>query len=59
MSMEVRVHTHGPGKLKTKTMIADELGFCVTSCLIMGEKDCVLIDTQDPFKRLQSNCRNS
>lgn len=28
MSMEVRVHTHGPGKLKTKTMIADELGFC-------------------------------
>jgi glyoxylase-like metal-dependent hydrolase (beta-lactamase superfamily II) len=44
--MEVRVHTHGPGKLKTKTMIADELGFCVTSCLIMGEKDCVLIDTQ-------------
>ncbi len=46
MSMEVRVHTHGPGKLKTKTMIADEAGFCVTSCLIMGEKDCVLIDTQ-------------
>jgi hypothetical protein len=27
-------------------MIADEKGFCVTSCLIMGEKDCVLIDTQ-------------
>src|SRR6056297_438371 len=46
MSMEVRVHTHGPGKLKTRTMISDELGFLVTSVLIMGEKDCVLIDTQ-------------
>ena len=44
--MEVRTHTHGPGKLSTKTMIADEGGFCVTSVLIMGEKDCVLVDCQ-------------
>ena len=44
--MEVRIHTHGPGKFTTKTMIADEGGFCVTSVLIMGERDCVLVDCQ-------------
>lgn len=44
--MEVRINTHGPGKLSTKTMIADEKGFCVTSVLIMGEHDCVLVDAQ-------------
>ncbi len=44
--MEVRTHTHGPGKLSTRTMVADEGGFCVTSVLIMGEKDCVLVDCQ-------------
>ena len=44
--MEVRVNTHGPGKFTTKTMIADEGGFCVTSTLICGEHDCVLIDCQ-------------
>ena len=44
--MEVRVNTHGPGKLTTRTMIADEGGFCVTSVLICGEHDCVLIDCQ-------------
>lgn len=44
--MEVRVNTHGNGKLYTKTMIADEGGFCVTSVLICGEHDCVLIDCQ-------------
>ncbi len=46
LSMEVRVHTHGPEKLKTKTMISDEKGFLVTSVLIMGKEECVLIDTQ-------------
>ena len=46
MSMEVRLNTHGPGKLQTLTMIADEAGFNVTSVLIMGEKDCVLVDAQ-------------
>lgn len=44
--MEVRIHTHGPGKFTTKTMIADEGGFCVTSVLIMGQHDCVLVDCQ-------------
>ncbi|MBR6708210.1 MAG: MBL fold metallo-hydrolase [Clostridia bacterium] len=46
MAMTVVDHTHGAGKLRTKTMIADEGGFCVTSVLIMGEKDCVLVDCQ-------------
>lgn len=44
--MEVRINTHGPGKLSTKTMISDEGGFCVTSVLIMGQKDCILVDCQ-------------
>lgn len=44
--MEVRVNTHGNGKFYTKTMIADECGFCVTSVLICGEHDCVLVDCQ-------------
>ena len=44
--MEVIVHTHGAGKFTTKTMIADEGGFCVTSVLICGEHDCVLVDCQ-------------
>ncbi|MCQ2406763.1 MAG: MBL fold metallo-hydrolase [Oscillospiraceae bacterium] len=46
MSMEVQNITYGPGKLKAKVMVADEGGFNVTSTLIMGEKDCVLIDCQ-------------
>lgn len=44
--MEVIVNTHGAGKFTTKTMIADEGGFCVTSVLICGEHDCVLVDCQ-------------
>lgn len=44
--MEVRTYTFGPGKLSAKVMVADEKGFCVTSTLLMGEKDCVLVDCQ-------------
>ena len=44
--MEVRLNTHGEGKLSTLTMISDEKGFSVASVLVMGEKDCVLIDCQ-------------
>jgi len=44
--MEVRLNTHGPGKLSTLTMISDELGFSVASVLVMGKEDCVLIDCQ-------------
>ena len=46
MSMEVRNYTFGEGKLRVKVMISDEGGFCVTSTLIMGQKDCVLVDCQ-------------
>ena len=46
MSMEVRNYSFPNSKLKVKVMISDELGFCVTSTLIMGEKDCVLVDCQ-------------
>ena len=44
--MEVRVNTHGEGKLYTKTMIAAESGFCVTSVLVCGAHDCILVDCQ-------------
>lgn len=44
--MEVKINTHGPGKFTTKTMIAAESGFCVTSVLVCGEHDCVLVDCQ-------------
>ena len=46
MSMEIRLNTHGPGKLQTLAMISDEAGFNVVSTLIFGEKDAVLIDCQ-------------
>ena len=45
MSMEVRLNTHGPGKLQTLAMISDEAGFNVVSTLIFGEKDAVLVDS--------------
>ena len=44
--MEVRYQSHGEGKLSTLTMIADEKGFSVASVLVMGKRDCVLIDCQ-------------
>ena len=46
MSMEVRLNTHGPGKLQTLAMTSDEAGFNVVSTLIFGEKDAVLVDCQ-------------
>jgi glyoxylase-like metal-dependent hydrolase (beta-lactamase superfamily II) len=44
--MEVRVNTHGEGKLSTKVFFSDESGFEVASVIVMGKEDCVLIDTQ-------------
>jgi glyoxylase-like metal-dependent hydrolase (beta-lactamase superfamily II) len=43
---EIRVHRHGPGKLATKTFIADDNGFCVTNVIIMGKEKCAIFDTQ-------------
>ena len=44
--MEVRVNSHGAGKLSTKVFFSDESGFEVASVIVMGKEDCVLIDTQ-------------
>ena len=43
---EVILTTHGEGKLATKTYFADEPGFCVASVIVMGKKECVLLDCQ-------------
>ena len=43
---EVIITRHGEGKLATKAYFADEPGFCVASVIVMGQKECVLIDTQ-------------
>ena len=43
---EVIFTRHGEGKLATMAYFADEFGFSVSSVLIMGKKECVLIDSQ-------------
>src|SRR5690554_5483259 len=44
--MEVIYNNHGDGLPSTKVFFADEKGFNVASVIVMGENDCVLIDTQ-------------
>jgi glyoxylase-like metal-dependent hydrolase (beta-lactamase superfamily II) len=44
--MEIIVNKHGEGKLWTKTCFANEFGFNVASVLIMGKKECILVDCQ-------------
>ena len=43
---EIILTRHGDGKLATKTYFADESGFSVGSVIVMGQKECVLIDCQ-------------
>jgi len=43
---EVIITRHGEGKLATKTYFADEAGFSVASVIVMGKKECVLLDCQ-------------
>jgi len=43
---EVITTRHGEGKLATKVYFADEAGFSVASVIIMGQKECVLVDCQ-------------
>ena len=43
---EVIITRHGEGKLATKTYISDEAGFSVASVIVMGQKECVLLDCQ-------------
>lgn len=44
--MEVILTRHGEGKLATKTFFSDEKGFNVASVIVMGKKECVLLDCQ-------------
>ena len=44
--MEVITNRHGKGKLATKTFFCDEAGFNVASVIVMGQKECVLLDCQ-------------
>jgi len=44
--MELRINTHGPHSLSTKTFFSDEKGFEVASVIVMGKTDAVLIDAQ-------------
>jgi hypothetical protein len=44
--MEVRLTASGTKSLSTKTFFCDENGFAVASVIVMGEKDCVLLDAQ-------------
>jgi len=45
--MEIRTNTHGMNKLSTKTFVSDDKqGFLVASVIIMGKKECVLVDAQ-------------
>ncbi len=44
--MEIRLNTHGPNALATKTFFSDESGFEVASVIVTGKTDAVLIDAQ-------------
>jgi len=44
--MEVRLTASGTKPLSTKTFFSDEFGFAVASVIVMGKKDCVLLDAQ-------------
>jgi len=44
--MKVLTNTHGEGKLYTKVFVCDESGFNVTSTIVCGQKECILIDCQ-------------
>ena len=44
--MQTIITTHGEGKLATKVFVSSEAGFNVTSTIVMGKKECVLIDCQ-------------
>ena len=44
--MQTIVTRHGEGKLATKVFVSSEAGFNVTSTIVMGKKECILIDCQ-------------
>ena len=44
--MQTIITRHGEGKLATKVFVSSEAGFNVTSTIVMGKKECILIDCQ-------------
>ncbi len=44
--MEIRLNANAQSPLSTKVFYCDESGFAVASVIVMGERDCVLIDAQ-------------
>jgi glyoxylase-like metal-dependent hydrolase (beta-lactamase superfamily II) len=44
--MEIRINTHGPNALSTKTFFSDESGFEVASVIVIGKKNAALLDAQ-------------
>ena len=44
--MEIRLTASGSSTLSAKTFFSDEYGFEVASVIVMGKKDCVLLDAQ-------------
>ncbi len=44
--MQVITNRHGPGQLATKVFVSSEEGFNVASVIVMGERECVLVDCQ-------------
>ena len=44
--MQVITTRHGPDKLATKVFFSSEDGFNVASVIVMGEKECILVDCQ-------------
>ena len=44
--MQTIITRHGEGKLATKVFVSSEDAFNVTSVIVMGKKECVLIDCQ-------------
>jgi glyoxylase-like metal-dependent hydrolase (beta-lactamase superfamily II) len=44
--MEIRLNTHGPKALATKTFFSDESGFEVASIIVTGKTDAALLDAQ-------------
>jgi len=44
--MEIRYTASGQNSLSTKVFYSDESGFAVSSVIVMGKKDCILLDAQ-------------
>jgi glyoxylase-like metal-dependent hydrolase (beta-lactamase superfamily II) len=44
--LEIRRNDHGEGKLRTLTCISKDTGFRVSSVIVMGREECVVLDSQ-------------